>query len=93
MRNGDRHMERKGYKMNGVRVGLSEIKELSESGVKTACTITPSPRGDRGFTNDPNPGICSSFDSKWGISFGSRRDTGGGEGSGSGVRGSQLVSC
>jgi len=27
-------MERNGYKMNEVRVGLSEIKELSKSSVK-----------------------------------------------------------
>jgi len=40
MRNGDKHMERKGYKMNEVRVGLSKIKELSKSSVKTAHTIT-----------------------------------------------------
>jgi len=30
MRNGNKHMERNGYKTNEVRVGLSEIKELSK---------------------------------------------------------------
>jgi len=40
MRNGNKHMERKGYKTNEVRVGLSEIKELSKSSVKTARAIT-----------------------------------------------------
>jgi len=40
MRNEDKHMERKGHKTNGVRVGLSKIKELSKSSVKTARTIT-----------------------------------------------------
>jgi len=34
MRNGNKHMERDGYRMNEVRVGLSEIKELSKSSVK-----------------------------------------------------------
>ena len=44
MRNGDKHMERKWYKTDGVRVGLSEIKELSKSSVKTAHAITVSPK-------------------------------------------------
>jgi len=30
MRNGNKHMERNGYKTNGVRVGLSEIKEFEQ---------------------------------------------------------------
>ena len=30
MRNGDKHMERKGYITNGVRVRLSEIKEFEQ---------------------------------------------------------------
>ena len=34
MRNGNKHMERNGYKTIGMRVGLSEIKELSKSSVK-----------------------------------------------------------
>jgi len=40
MRNGNRHMKRNGYKMNEVRVGLSEIKELSKSSVKATRAIT-----------------------------------------------------
>jgi len=34
MRNGNRHVKRNGYKTNDVRVGLSEIKELSKSSEK-----------------------------------------------------------
>ena len=34
MRNGNKHMERNGIKMNELRVGLSELKELSKSSVK-----------------------------------------------------------
>ena len=34
MRNGNKHMKGNGYETNEVRVGLSEIKELSKSSVK-----------------------------------------------------------
>jgi len=34
MRNGNKHMERNRYRTNEVRIGLSEIKELSKSSVK-----------------------------------------------------------
>jgi len=30
MKNGNKHMKRKGCKTNEIRVGLSEIKELSK---------------------------------------------------------------
>jgi len=34
----------KGIETNGVRVGLSKIKELSKSSIKTACAITVCPQ-------------------------------------------------
>jgi len=59
MRNGNKHIERNGYKTNEVRVGLSEIKELSKSSVKATRAITLSVLCNPGRLSRTS-GSCSS---------------------------------